>query len=437
MEVFEVEISKLTPYDRNPRKNDRAVTRMIASIKEFGFKIPLLVRRRGDEMEIVDGHLRLKAAKKLRMTTVPVIFCDEWSDAQVKAFRLLVNRSVSWAAWDEELVALELADLNALDFDLSLTGFDPFEIDEFLFPDIAKPSAEETLVENPVTKPGDLWTFPSHPRDNAASPEVVRSHRLLAGDATSPEAVARLLGQDRPILLVTDPPYGVTYDPKWRERAGLGQQRQTGVVLNDDRVDWTEAYKLFPGDVAYVWHAGLHAPEVAAGLEAAGFRMRAQIVWRKQHFALSRGDFHWGHESAWYAVRAGKSSNWCGDRKQTTVWDVPNLNPFGGSHEEPATGHGTQKPVELMRKSILNNTRIGDIVYDPFSGSGSVLIATALTDRICYGMELDPHYVDVIVRRWQDLTGKKAVLETDGRTFEQIAEERKQTQEVPPCPEKS
>jgi DNA modification methylase len=437
MEVLEITIDKLTPYIRNPRKNDRAVNRMIASIKEFGFKIPLLVRNRGGEIEIVDGHLRVKAAKKLKMTAVPVIFCDEWSEAQVKAFRLLVNRSVNWASWDEELVALELADLNALDFDLSLTGFDPFEIDEFLFPDIAEPSAEETIVENPVSRLGDLWTFPSHSTDNPASPEAALTHRILAGDATSPDAVARLLGEDEPILLVTDPPYGVNYDPNWRERAGLGEQRQTGVVLNDDRVDWTEAYKLFPGNVAYVWHAGLHAPEVAAGLEAAGFRLRAQIVWRKQHFALSRGDFHWSHEPCWYAVRAGKSSNWCGDRTQTTVWDVPNLNPFGGSQEEPATGHSAQKPSALMRKSILNNTRIGDIVYDPFSGSGSVLIAAEHTDRICYGMELDPHYVDVIVRRWQDLTGKKAVLETDGRTFEQIAEERKQTQEVEPCPEKS
>ncbi len=227
------------------------------------------------------------------MTAVPVIFCDEWSEAQVKTFRLLVNRSVNWVSWDEELVALELADLNALDFDLSLTGFDPFEIDEFLFADAVEPVAAETVVEDPVTELGDLWTFPSHSIENATSPKDVLSHRLLAGDATSPDVVARLLGEDRPILLVTDPPYGVNYDPNWRERAGLGEQRQTGVVLNDDRVDWTEAYKLFPGNVAYVWHAGLHAPEVAAGLEAAGFRLRAEIVWRKQHFAVSGGDFHW------------------------------------------------------------------------------------------------------------------------------------------------
>jgi hypothetical protein len=246
--------------------------------------------------------LRVKAARKLGMTTIPVVFCDGWTEAQVKGFRLLVNRSATWATWADELVALELADLDAVDFDLGLTGFDPFEIDEFLFPDAADSSVEETpeLPKTVVSRLGHLW--------------VCDSHRILAGDATSPEAVAQLYGPERPKLLLTDPPYGVNYDPNWRERAGLGRAQQTGLVKNDDRADWTEVYKLFPGDVAYLWHAGVHAAEVAAGLEAAGFRIRAQIIWVKQHFALSRGDYHWGHEPCWYAVRDGKSSNWCGDR---------------------------------------------------------------------------------------------------------------------------
>jgi DNA modification methylase len=222
--------------------------------------------------------------------------------------------------------------------------------------------------------------------------------------------------------MVTDPPYGVDYDPEWREHAGLGRQRQTGVVPNDDRVDWTPAYRLFGGDVAYVWHAGVHAGEVAAGLEAAGFRIRAQIIWAKQHFALSRGDYHWQHEPAWYAVREGKTSNWSGNRTQSTLWQVANLNPFGGSQEE-ATGHGTQKPVDLMRRPILNNSVRGDTVYDPFLGSGTTLIAAAGTNRICRGLEIDPSYVDVIVRRWQKFSGKAATLENGGRTFDQIAAE--------------
>jgi DNA modification methylase len=359
------------------------------------------------------------------MTTVPVIFCDEWSEAQVKAFRLLVNRSANWATWDEGLVGLELADLNALDCDLSLTGFDPFELDRLLFSPAADPPVEKAVEASQavVTRLGDLWHC--------------GEHRVLCGDATETEAVARLFGSDQPKLLLTDQPYGVQYEPAWREEAGLGEQRQTGLVQNDDRVDWTAAYRLFPGDVAYLWHAGVHAAEVAAGLESCGFRIRAQIIWVKQHFALSRGDFHWGHEPAWYAVREGKSSNWCGDRKQSTVWQVPNLNPFGGSKEDVATGHGTQKPVEIMRRPILNNTRSGDIVYDPFLGSGTTLMAAELTGRICLGLEIDPSYVDVIVRRWQASTGDKAVLETDVRTFEEIEEERLLTEEAGACLVKS
>ncbi|HSP70469.1 MAG TPA: site-specific DNA-methyltransferase [Bryobacteraceae bacterium] len=242
--------------------------------------------------------------------------------------------------------------------------------------------------------------------------------------------MARLIGSIKPVLMVTDPPYGVQYDPAWRERAGLGRQRQIGAVQNDDQVDWSAAYRLFSGAVAYVWHAGVHAPEVAEGLEAAGFSIRSQIIWAKQHFALSRGDYHWQHEPCWYAVRQGKSSHWCGDRTQSTVWQVANLNPIGGSTEEPITGHGTQKPLELMRRPILNNSVRGDVVYDPFLGSGTTLIAAETTDRICYGLDIDPAYVDVMVRRWQQLTGKQAVLETDGRSFDQIAAERSTVAEV-------
>jgi DNA modification methylase len=421
MEVFEIGIDQLVPSQRILRKNDGAVTRMVAAIKEYGIPIPILGRHRGEKIEIVDGHLRVKASRKMGLLSIPVVFCDDWSEAQVKAFRILVNRSATWATWDEELVVLELADLDALDFDLSLTGFDPFEINEFLFPDAVASSAE-TVPEpkSAVTRLGDLW--------------LCGLHRILAGDATSPEAVASVHGAQIPKLLLTDPPYSVNYDPTWRERAGLGRAQQTGLVQNDDRVDWTEAYRLFPGDVAYVFHAGVHAAEVAAGLEAVGFRIRAQIIWVKQHFALSRGDYHWQHEPCWYAVREGKSSSWCGDRKQSTVWEVANLNPFGGGQEEHKTGHGTQKPVALMRRAILNNTRKKEIVYDPFQGSGSTLIAAEMTDRICFGLEIDPHYVDVVITRWQELTGKKAVLEADGRTFEQVAEERTQIEEVAPCP---
>ena len=407
MQVEAWPVSRLVPYGRNPRKHDHAVDRMAASIREFGFKIPVLVRSNG---EVVDGHLRLKAAQKLGIEQIPVILCDEWTEAQVKAFRLLVNRSVSWAEWDAELLTLEIEELRELDFDLALTGFDAHELDGFLFPDAAG-AGEDTpdAPADPVTRAGELWSL--------------GRHRVLCADATVAEVVGRLLRAEQPPLMVTDPPYGVEYDPAWRERAGLGRQRQTGVVPNDHRADWSEAYRLFRGHVAYVWHAGVHAAEVAAGLESTGLRIRAQIIWAKQNFVLGRGDYHWQHEPCWYAVREGKPSNWCGDRTQSTLWQVANLNPIGGSREE-ATGHGTQKPVELMRRPILNHTVRGDVVYDPFLGSGTTLIAAELTDRVCYGLDIDARYVDVIVLRWQKLTGKSAVRESDGRRFDELAAER-------------
>jgi DNA modification methylase len=228
--------------------------------------------------------------------------------------------------------------------------------------------------------------------------------------------------------MVTDPPYGVDLEPEWRERAGLNPRtRQGGNLLNDQRIDWSEAWALFPGDVAYVWHAGIHAAEVALSLQRCGFEIRSQIIWRKQHFAISRGAYHWQHEPCWYAVRKGETAGWRGDRKQTTVWEVANLNPFGGeaTGENEATGHGTQKPVEIMRRPILNHTRPGEGCYDAFLGSGSTLIAAESSGRICYGMEIDPRYVDVAVERWQQFTGKEAVLDGDGRNFDQIARARR------------
>lgn len=400
--------SKFVPYGRNPRKNDHVVDRMAASMQEFGLKIPLLVRSNG---EVVDGHLRLKAAHQLEFQEIPVILCDEWSPAQVKAFRLLVNRSATWADFDLEVVAVEMKELTELSFDLQLTGFDAAEIDGFLFGE-EQTDRDEVIAEPPgeaITRPGEMWRC--------------GSHRVMCGDATNREAVALLLGGAKPTLLVTDPPYGVEYDPSWRERAGLGQQRQTGRIRNDDRADWMEAYRLFEGDVAYVWHAGVHAAEVAAGLEAAGLRIRAQIIWAKQHFALGRGDYHWQHEPAWYAVREGRESHWCGDRTQSTLWQVANLNAFGGSREE-ATGHATQKPLELMRRPILNHTVMGGLAYDPFLGSGTTLIAAEETGRICYGLDIDPRYVDLAIRRWQKQTGQSAVLDGDGRIFHQLAQQR-------------
>lgn len=403
-------ISKPIPYARNARKvPDRAVDKVASSIKEFGFRQPIVVDR--DDV-IICGHTRLLAAKKLEFHEVPVHVAENLTPAQVKAYRIMDNRSHEEADWDIELLGPELMELKDFEFDLDLTGFDSAEIDKLLVDPDADEHANKVpdVPVEPTSVAGDLW--------------LCGSHRVLCGDSTLADAVARVCGAMVPVLMVTDPPYGVNYDPIWREDAGLGRQRQTGSVANDDQADWTPAYELFPGDVAYVWHAGVHAGEVAAGLRTAGFEVRAQIIWSKQHFAMSRGHYHWQHEPCWYAVRHGRKSHWRGDRKQSTIWQVANLNPFGGSSEEKPTGHGTQKPVELMRRPILNHTESGEGVYDPFLGSGTTLIAAELTGRICLGIDIDPRYVDVIVRRWQDYTGKSALHAETGRSFEELAGQR-------------
>lgn len=403
-------IDKPIPYARNSRKiPERAIDKVAASIKEFGWRQAIVVDKDG---VIICGHARLLAAKKLGLNQVPVHVADNLTPAQVKAYRLMDNRSHEETDWDADLLGPELEELQALDFDLELTGFDPHEIEDFL----ADPELDDRanvappVPDHPVTKLGDLW--------------LCGKHRILCGDATAAVDVFRLCGPTAPFLMVCDPPYGVNYDPMWREEAGLGEQRQTGKVANDDQADWTGAYKLFPGDVAYVWHAGIHAGEVGRGLETAGFEIRAQIIWSKQHFAMSRGHYHWRHEPCWYAVRKGRRSNWRGDRTQSTIWEVPNLNPMGGDRNETPTGHGTQKPVELMRRPIVNHTKRCEVVYDPFLGSGSTMMAAELTERVCFGIDIDPRYVDVAIVRWQEFIGKSATLDGDGRTFEQIKAER-------------
>src|ERR1700692_1772798 len=335
-------IDRLVVYARNPRRNDAAVDRMCGSIREFGFKIPLLVRSDG---EVIDGHLRLKAARKLGITEIPVILCDEWTPAQVKAFRLLVNRSVTWADWDDDLLGLELLDLKNLEFDLGLTGFDDEELARLLAAqeatdglcdDDAVPPAPQT----PTSKMGDLW--------------VLNPHLFLCGDSTVQQTVSSVLGSVKPTLLVTDQPYGVQYDPEWRKRAGVNNSNRMGKVRNDDRSDWREAWALFPGDVAYVWHGALHASTVADSLEACGFEIRSQIVWAKPSLVMGRGHYHWQHEPCWYAVRG--TGHWNGDRKQSTLWHIENRN------QDAETVHSTQKPVECMRRPIVNNSSPGEAV---------------------------------------------------------------------------
>ena len=403
MDVVDLPLERLIPYARNPRKNAAAVATVAASLKEFGWRQPIVV---DEGMVILAGHTRLEAARQLGLATAPVHIARELTPAQARAYRLMDNRASENAEWDEALLGLELGDLQGDGLDLALTGFDDAELSRLLAGLGAEADAREGEDEvpetpvDPVSRPGDLW--------------LLGPHRLLCGDSTVATDVERVLGGVTPLLMISDPPYGVEYDPSWRNQAGAARTRRTGKVLNDDRADWREAWSLFPGDVAYVWHGALHAATVAESLAAAGFAIRSQIIWAKERLVLSRGDYHWQHEPCLYAVKKGGRGHWAGDRKQTTLWQISSRD------QDADTVHGTQKPVECMRRPILNNSSPGQAVYEPFMGSGTTLIAAETTGRVCLGIELNPAYVDVAVERWQRFTGKTAVLDGSGESVSEV-----------------
>ena len=389
-------LADLIPYANNARTHSEAQVALIAgSIREFGFNNPVLVDGANG---IIAGHGRVLAARKLGLDRVPVIELAHLTEVQKRAYILADNRLAEQAGWDRDLLALEVGELSALGVDLGALGFETAELND-LFRN-QDPREEDTpeLPAEPVSRPGDLW--------------LLGPHRVLCGDATDVQDVARLLDGVVPQLMATDPPYGVNYDPAWRNGSGAAATKRTGRVLNDDRADWRAAWALFPGAVAYVWHGALHAGTVADSLVACGFDIRAQIIWAKERLVLSRGDYHWQHEPCWYAVRRKAGGAWAGDRRQTTLWSIP------GRDQEAATVHGTQKPVECMRRPMLNNTAPGQAVYDPFLGSGTSIIAAETCARACFGLELDPAYVDVIVERWQRFSGGTARLLGEEVTFD-------------------
>jgi len=395
-------IERLIPSLRNARTHSEAqVAEIAGSVRTFGFTNPILVGVDGD---VIAGHGRLAAARLLGLTEVPVIVVRDLSELQRRQLMLADNRIALNAGWDLELLTVELTDLSALGVELEKLGFTAEELAKALSPGCATGLTDEDqapeLAEKAVSAVGDIW--------------LAGSHRV--GDSTEADAVIALLGDIKPELMVADPPYGTDYDPAWRHRLGMNKSNRRGKVRNDDQADWGAAWRLFPGNIAYVWHGALHAPTVARSLVQTGFTIRAQIIWAKERLVLSRGDYHWAHEPAWYAVRS--KGHWTGDRKQTTVWTIASGN------QDAKTTHSTQKPVECMRRPMLNNSNPGQAVYDPFLGSGSTLIAAEASGRVCLGMELEPRYVDVAVRRWQEFTGKTACLLGDGRSFDVISAER-------------
>ncbi len=401
-----------TPFrlQADPRNANRGTTRgkalLESSLRDYGAGRAVLADRDG---VLIAGNKTYEVAQRLGIPT-RVIETDGrelvvvrrkdlrlGSDPRARALAIADNRVGELdLEWDPAMLAALKADGVALD---------AFWTDEEFAALLGEPTPTGLTEENAVVEPADTTI-------TRGDLFVLGRHRILCGDATDPADVARLLDGQTPRLLVTDPPYGVDYDPLWRHRVDPRQRTAAGRVANDTRVDWREALALFPGDVAYVWHAGLHAGTVAAALTATGFAIRSQIIWAKQALVLSRGDYHWRHEPCWYAIRTGRRSHWTGDRRQSTLWEVPNLNPRGGARdgENSVSGHGTQKPVRLWEIPILNHTAAGDGVLDLFCGSGTAVIAAEKTGRRCYGMDVDPRYVQVIVSRWEQFTGQQATL---------------------------
>jgi len=384
-----VETGSIKPWPANPRKNEgEPVARVADSIRRFGFAAPIVARL--ESREIIAGHTRWKAAQLLKLTHVPVRFMDI-SEREAHLLALADNRLGELAEWDTPELHTLLASYDVGEQVVAGWG----EKDMRELERAARGDAElddddaPPLPLKPVTQPGDLW--------------LLGKHRLVCGDATDPRAVGLAKAKLQPHLMVTDPPYGVNYDPEWRKRVGLNDSDRMGTVTNDDRASWLEAWRLHEGPVAYVWCGGLHSHVVAADLCTASYELRSQIVWRKPSIVISRGHYHWQHEPCWYAVREGNSARWSGDRTQSTVWDLARKD---GSEE---TIHATQKPIECMARPIRNHGNIGDVVYDPFCGSGTTLVAAEQLGRVCVALELAPAYCDVIVERWQRLTGAKAI----------------------------
>lgn len=388
-----VSVDDLTTHPGNPRRGDLAAVK--ASIEVNGFYGTIVAQR--STGYVLAGNHRLMAARELGMSEVPVVWVD-CDDTRARAILAADNRTSELGGFDSEALATLLEGLRIEDA-LEGTGYDQGDINALLAelepPPVLKddaeidPSQAELLAQKWGVQEGQLW--------------ALGPHRIICGDSTQAEVAARVLEGVKPHLMVTDPPYGVDYDADWRNHAKRSDgstigASAVGVVQNDGQASWLEAYRHFEGDVAYVWHASRFASVVERDLSELGFELRAQIIWAKTNFAISRGHYHWQHEPCWYAVRKGGTGHWAGDRKQTTLWQIE-------KPQKSETGHSTQKPIECMGRPILNHTVSGDVVYDPFSGSGTTLMACEQMGRVARVVEIHPPYVALAIERWHRETG--------------------------------
>lgn len=410
-------VAALPDAPRNPKQH--ALEAVKDSIRRWGFVEHVLLD--GRTQRLIAGHGRKQALLEMRGAGTPVPAHivpgpdGEWylpvtigwsskNDREAEALLVALNALPPAGGWNNQMLAELLADLvKSGEGALVGVGFDNKALDALLKelkPKTGRTGADDRpeIPANPYVKLGELW--------------ALGDHLIICGDCTDAGVVDRLFqaGGVEPNLMTTDPPYGVKYDPNWRNKVFGQGNRAIGEVKNDDQVDWFSAWKLFPGAVSYVWHAGHFAGPVQASLEAADFDIRAQLIWVKPHFVVGRGHYHFRHEPCWYAVRRGQTADWHGGRDQASVWEMRPAGGVVGSGEEAdeRTGHSTQKPVEAFRRPLMNHTRPGESFYEPFSGSGTAIIAGEELNRRCFAVELNPAYVQVAIERWQRFTGKQA-----------------------------
>jgi site-specific DNA-methyltransferase (adenine-specific) len=395
-------IEKLVPYAKNSRTHsDDQIAQLAASIKEWGFTSAILVDEDGG---IIAGHGRVMAARKLGLASLPVMVAAGWSESQKRAYVIADNKLALNAGWDNELLALELAELDGLGFDVELTGFSDEEIKALMPVEVNEgltdPDDAPAVQENPVTVPGDVW--------------VMGKHRLLCGDSTSVDDLAKLTQGSLVDMWLTDPPYNVAYEGGTKEKLTIKNDS-----MGDDqfRQFLRDAYTaadtvMKPGAVFYIWHADSEGYNFRGAAKDAGWTVRQCLIWKKSSMVLGRQDYQWKHEPCLYGWKDGAGHLWAADRKQTTILEF----------DKPARNgeHPTMKPVALFEYQLLNNTKGGDIVLDSFGGSGTTLIAAEKNGRTAMIMELDPRYCDVIVKRWQEFTGKQATHAETGKPFAEV-----------------
>lgn len=386
MQIQSAKINEVKPYPNNPRDNDGGVDAVANSIKEFGWQQPIVVDK---DNVIIVGHTRYKAAKKLGMDKVPVVVASNLSDEQVRAYRLADNKTGELTDWDMSLLDDELGDI--ADIDMSDFGFDldiPEDDEE-----VQEDDFDEEVPEEPKSKLGQIYQL--------------GRHRLMCGDSTNPEMVKKLVGGVQCDLLLTDPPYNVGYEGKQSSKMTIKNDRQEDDKFYKFLFDAFSVAKdnLKQGASFYIWYSSSEVVNFTNAANNSGLSIRENLIWEKNNIVLGRQDYQWKHEPCLYGWVEGGSHSWYSDRKQTTVmhFDKP----------QRADLHPTMKPVALFDYQIKNSTKSGDVVLDLFGGSGTTIMACEQDGRNAYVMEYDPKYVDVIIKRWEDFTGKKAELIED------------------------